>query len=120
MKGGVLLAWLVGEGIITYRCVALQHRPPLPGQLLASSGLFVVLAMLEGPQPQLARLIAWGIDIAAILNLFGTAAPNSSIGAALEGPSSSAGGSNRGSAPGGAGLASPTVTPASTPTTVTV
>jgi hypothetical protein len=87
VKGGVILAWLVGEGIIAFRCVHNQKRPPLPGQLLAASGLFILLALLEGPQPQLARLIAWGIDIAALLNLFNKAAPGSSIAAALSGPS---------------------------------
>lgn len=105
MKGGVLLAWLVAEGIISYRTVKLQHRPPLPGQLLASSGLFVLLAMLEGPQPQLARLLAWGLDIAAVLNLFDKAAPGSAIGAALAGPSTP-----EPTSPGGVGLATPTVT----------
>lgn len=72
MKTGVLFAWMVGEGIIIYRCVKGQHRPPMPGELLASSGLFVLLAMLAEVQPGIATTLAWGLDIAAALNLVQT------------------------------------------------
>lgn len=68
---GIVLAWAVGEGIIIYRSVRKKHAPPMPGQLLASSGLFVLLGLLA--QAQSARLlaasIAWGFDLAAYLNL---------------------------------------------------
>lgn len=69
MRTSILAAWIVGEGIIVYRCVKGQKRPPMPGELLASSALFVMLALLSDPQPQVAGLLAWGLDIAAFLNL---------------------------------------------------
>jgi hypothetical protein len=65
----LLAPWLVGEGIVTYRCVRNQHRPPMPGELLASSGAFVLLALLAQWQANLATLIAWGLDIAAFVNI---------------------------------------------------
>jgi hypothetical protein len=54
----IFTAWLVGEGIIIYRTVTKQKRPPMPGELLASSGLFLLLALLGEPQPRLASLLA--------------------------------------------------------------
>ena len=68
---GIVLAWLVGEGILTYRSFKNDHRPPLPGQLLASSGLFVMLGLLaEAEQARfLAAALAWGFDIAALMNI---------------------------------------------------
>jgi uncharacterized membrane protein YgcG len=70
--GAFVMAWLVGEGIISYRTVKEQHAPPGPGQLLWSSGVFVLLALLaESPKARpLAVTLAWGFDIAAMLNLF--------------------------------------------------
>lgn len=78
-----IMAWLVGEGIIIYRSVKLTKAPPGPGQLLFSSGLFVMLALLaesEKARP-LAITLAWGFDIAAFMNLFGTGAPKGKGGA---------------------------------------
>lgn len=71
MKSSIIFAWLVGEAIVTYRCVKNQSRPPVPGELLASSGLFILLAGLaEIPSAAtMAALLAWGMDIAALLNL---------------------------------------------------
>lgn len=70
--GGLVLAWLVGEGIIVYRSVKRDHSPPIPGALLASSGLFVLLALLaeaDSARP-VATALAWGFDLAAFMNLF--------------------------------------------------
>ncbi len=67
---GLILAWMVGEGIMTYRIVTQQSRPPLPGELLASSGLYVLLGFLAEAQSELASLLAWGINLAALLNLW--------------------------------------------------
>jgi hypothetical protein len=68
---GIVLAWLAGEGLIIYRLWKKDHRPPMPGQLLASSGVFAVLGVLaEAPQARfLASAMAWGFDIAAFMNL---------------------------------------------------
>lgn len=68
------MAWFVGEGIIIYRTYKAEKAPPGPGQLLWTSGIFVLLALLaEGQKTRaLATTLAWGFDIAAMLNLFQT------------------------------------------------
>ena len=70
--GPFVAAWLVGEGIITWRAVKSSKAPPSPGQLLVSSGLFVMLALLAESQKArtLAVTLAWGFDIAAFMNLY--------------------------------------------------
>lgn len=68
--GGLVAAWAVGEGIIIFRSVKTAHAPPLPGQLIASSALFVMLALLaesDTARP-LATTLAWGFNLAALLN----------------------------------------------------
>lgn len=84
-------AWLVGEGIVIYRTVSAHHRPPYPGELLASSGLFVLLGLLEMAQPKLAALLGWGFDIAAFLNvaptmLTGTGVGSNNVGRGVAAP----------------------------------
>lgn len=68
---GIVLAWLAGEGLIIYRSYKQDHRPPMPGQLLASSGVFIVLGLIAQSQQAafLAGAMAWGFDIAAFYNL---------------------------------------------------
>lgn len=72
--GGLIAAWLVGEGIIIYRSVKTNKVPPGPGQLLISSGVFVLLGLLAESQQArpLAITLAWGFDIAAFMNVAGT------------------------------------------------
>ena len=70
--GGLILAWAVGEGIIVYRSVTKQHHPPVPGALLGSAGLFVLLALIaesDKARP-VAVALAFGFDVAAFMNLF--------------------------------------------------
>src|SRR4029077_773026 len=78
VMGSFVAAWLVGEGIITYRSVKKNHAPPIPGELLLSSGVFVLLGLLaESDKARvLAVTLAWGYDLAAFMNLFGTGAPS--------------------------------------------
>lgn len=75
--GGLVLAWLVGEGIVTYR--SFKHgAPPTPGQLAAVSGFFVLLAILGQypPARAVATLTAFGVDVAAFLQILpGTGQP---------------------------------------------
>ena len=70
--GGLALAWAVGEGIVIYRQIKLNHAPPIPGAILATSGLFVLLAILAQAQQArfLATALAWGFDAAALMNAF--------------------------------------------------
>ena len=91
--GGLVAAWAVGEGIIIYRAFKPTHAPPMPGALLASSALFVMLALLaesDSAKP-LATTLAWGFDLAAFLNL----APQITGGAGASG----AGGTSGSAAP---------------------
>lgn len=69
---GLVVAWLVGEGILVYRSVRKNHAPPVPGALLATSGLFVLLALLAEAERArfLATALAWGFDVAAFMNLY--------------------------------------------------
>lgn len=71
--GGLVAAWAIGEGIIVYRAIKVNHAPPMPGALLAASGLFIMLALLAEGGPNASRLattLAFGFDAAAMLNLF--------------------------------------------------
>lgn len=72
MRGGLTAAWLFGMGLITWRYVAKQHQPPIPGSMLAASGLFALLALVAEYQPAAgaAAAAAWGFDLAALLGLF--------------------------------------------------
>lgn len=70
-RAGITMAWAAGLGIVAWRSVVKQHRPPMPGQLLAVSGLFVLLgAMAEyEPAAPLATALALGVDLAAFLQI---------------------------------------------------
>jgi hypothetical protein len=71
---GVVITWAIGEGIIVARSIRRQ-QPPLPSQLLATSGLFVMLALLGEAAPGLATMLGVGVDVAAFLQLFPAPAP---------------------------------------------
>jgi hypothetical protein len=64
-------AWLFGMGLITYRNIARNHQPPIPGSLLAASGFFALLALVAEypPAATAAALTGWGVDLAALMNL---------------------------------------------------
>lgn len=87
--GGIILAWLVGEGIITWRSVTKERKPPIPGDLLAATGLFAVLALIAEYQPArgVATLFAFGIDIAVLMQVLpGSNVNAKSAGAAAKAP----------------------------------
>ena len=69
MNRGITLAWAAAIGIIAYRSVKIDHRPPMPGQLATASGAFVLLALLAEPAPELATTLAWGLVAGAWLNI---------------------------------------------------
>lgn len=69
----LLTEWLIAEGIIFYRDFTREQHVPMPGQLLAASGVFVLLALLAEAGPgaaQLASTLGGGFVLAAGLNLF--------------------------------------------------
>jgi hypothetical protein len=70
-RASLTAAWLFGLGLITYRNIARNHQPPVPGTLLAASGLFALLAMVAEYQPAAApaALAGWGFDLAALMNI---------------------------------------------------
>ena len=73
---GVILAWGIGMGIIVYRAALKEHRPPVPGQMLAATGLFALLAVIGDYDPAAgaAALFAFGIDLAVLMQVLpGTA-----------------------------------------------
>lgn len=66
---GLIVAWGVAEAIVIYRR-AKEQRPPMPGELLATSGAFIVLGILAEGAPALAATIAVGIDVAALFEVW--------------------------------------------------
>jgi hypothetical protein len=71
MRRGIILAWMTGLTIITWREVTCAKRPPMPGQLAAASGFFILVAAMgefPGAAPA-ATALAFGIDLAALLKV---------------------------------------------------
>lgn len=69
MNRGLLAAWAVGLGVLTWREVRQWHKPVPAGRYAAASGVFVLLSLLAEYQPAApaAVLMAWGFDLAVIL-----------------------------------------------------
>jgi hypothetical protein len=68
-QAGLVVCWGIAEGIVIYRS-AKDRIPPRPGQLLVTSGAFVLLAILAEFAPELALAIGAGIDIAALFQVW--------------------------------------------------
>ncbi len=70
--GLFLFAWLGGEGIIIWRWVK-NGAPPTPGALIAPSAVYLGLAVLAQYAPARATAIAlaWGLDLAILLQVVG-------------------------------------------------
>lgn len=82
---GVILAWGIGMGIVVYRAALKEHRPPVPGQLLAATGLFALLAVVAEypPAGPAATLFGFGIDAAVLMQVLpGTGTVNAKSTAA--------------------------------------
>ena len=71
MRGGLVAAWLFGTAIVIWRDVHVQHRIPAPGQLIGIGALFAGLAAVAEytPAAGLATAVAWGLDVAALLDV---------------------------------------------------
>jgi hypothetical protein len=78
MERSILLAWVAGLGLLTWR--ELQQapwKPPPPGRYLAASGLYAALGLLASAAPgaaPVAALTAWGFDLALFLQVLPQAA----------------------------------------------
>lgn len=71
MNSSLAAAWLAGEGIVIWRMVHKDHRPPVPGALLGITALFLTLGLVAEVFPASAKFVgvaAWGLDVAAFLN----------------------------------------------------
>jgi hypothetical protein len=71
VRRGILLAWTVGLGLVTWRGIKKTHKPVSPGQYAAASGLYVLLAMVAEYEPAaaVATLMAWGFDLAVLFQV---------------------------------------------------
>jgi hypothetical protein len=69
--GGLILAWMLGEGIIVWRSAVKEHQPPVPGDMLAATALFALLAAIAEYEPArpAATLFAFGVDIAVLMQV---------------------------------------------------
>lgn len=66
------MAWLAGEAILFYRSQKQDHHWPMPGQILAVTGLFAALGLVAHNSPDgrmLAAALGWGFDVAAFMNI---------------------------------------------------
>jgi hypothetical protein len=79
--GALAIAWLLGEGLITWRSASELHMPPSPRQLLLASGLFVGLAVIAEYQPakNVATAFAFAVDLAVLLQVLPGSGTSSSI-----------------------------------------
>ena len=71
--GGFVAAWLTAEGIVIYRQVKVSHKPPVPGQMLGVTILFLALAVVADISPAARPVVtlgAWGLNLAGILQLW--------------------------------------------------
>ncbi len=70
----LLAEWLAAEGVIMYRAYAREHHVVMPGELLAASGVFMLLALaaeVSEDAGKLAALLGGGFVIAAMFQLAG-------------------------------------------------
>jgi hypothetical protein len=73
VKGALAGAWLAGTGLVIWRQLRGGQHLPVPGALLAVTGLFAVLGVAADVVPAARQFIvvtAWGIDIAGVFNLW--------------------------------------------------
>lgn len=99
MGRGIVAAWVVGLGLLTWREVR-EYRKPVPaGRYAVASGLYALLGLAANYQPAAssATALAWAFDLALILQpgmIPGTSSPASRTAAP-----GSAGPQNAGAAP---------------------
>jgi hypothetical protein len=105
VKGGLLAAWVTAEALLIWRIVHRDHAMPVPGELVAVTGLFAALAAVADVFPASAGLItvtAWGLDVAGFLNLW-----PAGLGGQVQQAAAAGTGAGRGEARGTAGPLAP-------------
>jgi len=62
--------WMAEIGIMSWRSVVKDKRPPLPSELLATFVIFGAFSLVSIRQPKIGSALGWGIVIATGLNLW--------------------------------------------------
>jgi hypothetical protein len=73
MRGALAGAWLASTGLVIWRQLHGNPHLPVPGTLLAVTGIFGLLAVAGDVAPAARPVItlgAWGIVVAGVLNLW--------------------------------------------------
>lgn len=73
MKGALAGAWLAGTGIVMWRQLRGNPHLPVPGTLLAVTGIFAMFGVVADVVPASRTFItvtAWGLDVAGLFNLW--------------------------------------------------
>jgi hypothetical protein len=83
----VVLPWLAEIGLITWRDMRNNKRPPLPSELLATFVVFGTLSLIPQEYGTVAGLAGWGFVVATLLNAVSPSA--STFGGILTNPSNS-------------------------------
>jgi hypothetical protein len=94
VKGALAGAWLAGTGLVIWRQLRGGQHLPVPGALLAVTGLFAALGIVADVVPasrQFVVVTAWGIDIAGLFNLWPAGLGGEVQQAAAEGTGGTAG-----------------------------
>jgi uncharacterized membrane protein HdeD (DUF308 family) len=68
---GLLSAWIVSMGILSWDQVTKDRQAPVPGTLVAASVVFALLGFVSEVAPTPAALMGWGL-VAAQAIAFGT------------------------------------------------
>ncbi|MHB1473070.1 MAG: hypothetical protein ACYCV4_05475 [Dermatophilaceae bacterium] len=87
----MMLAWLTGLGIVSWRWIGKEHSPPPPSELAVASGAFALCALVAEMNSTLGNTLAWGLDLAAFLRAFSGSDPLpswASVSAAASNPKS--------------------------------
>lgn len=70
MNGAVAWPWMAEIGIVSWRSVVRDKRPPLPSELLATFVIFGAFSIVSVSQPKIGSALGWGIVIATGLSLW--------------------------------------------------
>lgn len=73
MRGALAGAWLFATGLVIWRQASGGAHIPVPGALLAVTGLYAGLGAVASLAPVSAPFItvtAWGLNVAGVLNLW--------------------------------------------------
>lgn len=88
MRGALAGAWLAATGLVIWRQVHGNPHLPVPGTLLAVTGVYALFGIagdLYPPARPVITLTGWGLVIAGVYNLWSTGLGGEAEQAAAEG-----------------------------------